>query len=359
MELPSRFWLGHHRGLYYRSFKKSSCCVDQTDDWVRIFVRSKMLLKQLESREKSSIDAHILSLDDGRPHTCANTPTLCTRGQIDNVDWDYDIRSFGSHVGIICTPSNSFDSQLSMWNWETGNLIRRVSQVDSFAFLTENLIVYAPIEEEGTLGRRLIVLDLVLYPLVKLELPSFTKWSEICIHSESPPTRFEYLPNHQQVPFRVSRQDRLFAVGCRMWDNSHMDMVIFVPLSTLLSHVEKARISALVTVLEWKSWGPTATRTLPFDFPDIWVCYIHGLRAAVLNRNTSSLSGVCFDIYDLNPLLDRQREDSQEASNSAGREPRRAISGHLPDISPSSLMLSEDALLVVSGDETEITVYSF
>ncbi|KAF9263448.1 hypothetical protein L218DRAFT_958999 [Marasmius fiardii PR-910] len=323
---------------------------------------SKNLLVVLTKRmigSQSSIDAHFLDLDNGAPHPRAHIPTLCTQDSNENVDWEYDIRPFGSHVGIKCSATDTDESQLSVWNWETGSCVRRISDVDCFAFLTEHLILYPQINKEGWYSH-LVVVDLVdPHPAVEFELPSFYNRAEVYIHSESLPTSV-YPPNHSQVPFTVSRHDALFGVGCRVWDENNSDVVIFVPLSILLPHVEKARTNTITSVVTWNSWGP-GTRLLPFVFSDIWVCYIHGLRAAVLNQDTLSPRGASFDIYDLNPLLERQREDLQRSSDLKHVEkPRCAISGQLLDLSPSSLMMSEDALLVVSGDEADIiTVYSF
>ncbi|KAL0577730.1 hypothetical protein V5O48_004279 [Marasmius crinis-equi] len=327
------------------------------------------------------INVHLLTVDEGQPHPSASTPTFCAfEGAWNSDEGEYDIRIFNRRLGIMFMPDDDDDDpcRIGIWDWETGTLIRRLTGPVTFSFLTETLIVYStrPDEDHPNTFGTLNVADLdreASTPLV-LQLPHFPGLYELFIHSEihSSHTRSA---RQRRVPFSVSEGDRLFVVGCRMWHGMrHIEAAIFIPLSTFLCHVDSARSNTRsITVLAWDSWGPDGSKIVPIEFPDIWVCYVQGLRAAFLNYSDSILKpGARYSIYDLNPLLGRRRGICQEVEKLRTDQdpednlpqtniPCTVLTGQLPgpDTMPSGLMLSEDALLVVSEEETEITVYSF
>lgn len=66
---------------------------------------------------------HILSLETGRPHPKASQPEIPVEVSSIGENWTFDIRILNQHVAIGFSP-DSDDTELVIWNWETGATIK-------------------------------------------------------------------------------------------------------------------------------------------------------------------------------------------------------------------------------------------
>ncbi|KAJ8086563.1 hypothetical protein PM082_005386 [Marasmius tenuissimus] len=328
-----------------------------------------VVLTRHATERRYCIDAHMLTLESGRPHlSTTHMKQRVFERKIDGESPEFDIRIFKNRLGILIVSVNDESAnELVVWDWYEGRVALRTDDLASFAFLNENLVVFTPIVDSNYLGD-VTVVDLDCENsdssiLLHFKLPPFPDLHSVVIHSEThSPTSL----GRREVPFGVSQRDRLLVFECHLYSK---DVAILAPLSTILRHVEDAR-STRGLVLAWEDWGRDGTRLVSATLPDIWVCYVHGLRAVLLDcaGGQPPVSGTRFSLYDLNPLASQRNHHEVErlkpAQDPEGGIPRtnapcRVLSGLVPDTLPSSIMLSEDALLVVSEDEAEITIYSF
>ncbi|KAK7049562.1 hypothetical protein VNI00_005593 [Paramarasmius palmivorus] len=329
------------------------------------------------SRHDTVFEVKPLSVESGKPHPDASNPSLrVTCEDVVSPTWSYDIRTFDRFIGALCTPDEVAYSELMLWNWETGELIKRVEGPMSFAFLSERYIMYTVerMEDNATIPiLALLNLDQGSrsQPFLELQVvKDFIGLLDVSIHTECPPATQQRC----KAPFGTNFQDRLFVVCIRMFnyrDEEAYHFALFLRLSELLRLAEDAE----EILVSWESWGPKRSKLLEIDFSDVWVCFVYGLKAVVMNPrpNPSAIFPKEFRLLDFNdsPIrrggdVDDNVEVSLETVTGATQFrtpvttslPCRIIKGSVPE-SSSAIMLSEDALLTVSDDESEMTLYSF
>ncbi|THV08602.1 hypothetical protein K435DRAFT_833023 [Dendrothele bispora CBS 962.96] len=325
-----------------------------------------------DTGEGTLFKVHLLSLSTGKPHPDALSPVLDFRhDEVDN-EWTYETRIFGQHFAVMF----SMDDKLVIWNWQNGDFLQERNCILSFTFLTESLVLISQIRGTVQHGSslELIIVDINdnKESRCTLELPEPHGLFDLSIHSES------FCRRSDDVPFSTSLDDRLIVIFYTLFDSHPEDeavYVLFVPLSTILSVLEQEN-----DYHTWESWGPKGSRMLQHNcHADVWpwVCYVHGLKAALYDKDTKEVRILDFNQpalkYDLakreRPGLDYLTEESvitgafmESVHTSLGV---RVRTGKLPVDPTTAVMFSEDSLLVVChGDESdseqeEMVVFSF
>ncbi|ESK97611.1 hypothetical protein Moror_17473 [Moniliophthora roreri MCA 2997] len=345
-----------------------------------------MVLHKHVSGNTFSFELQPLSLETGRNHPNASSTPLRKDVEAESyTEWTYDMRIFEQFIGVLCISGESASSLL-VWNWETGDFVKAVEEPMSFSFLNERFIVYSAEkydpDQQGMLPT-LILLDLDPSGRcgeMHLELPVVDDSVEvlhISVHTESPPgSRSSHL---SQAPFRTDFHDRLFVVCIRMQDyrqNVMHNFSLFIMLSAFLPYMEEMEGSSKELVEHpWGDWGPENSKLLHVDFPDAWACFVYGLRAVVMKPRPESAPEFPkqFHLFDFNQASIRpgvnDGSNAQVSTKTVTRDngfrfpvasalPCRIIEGTLPEAA-SAIMLNEDALVTISGDESDMTIYSF
>lgn len=114
-------------------------------------------------------------------------------------------------------------------------------------------------------------------------------------------------PGHH-VPFYTAREDRLFVTTFWVADDTNIrTYLLFVPSSTLLSHIGKLEPTAANIQLPWEAWGPESTRMVPAPagHSAVWVCYVFGMKF-VSPKRWGMVKGV--QIHDFNQLALRRQQ---------------------------------------------------
>lgn len=176
------------------------------------------------------------------------------------------------------------------------------------------------------------------------------------IHSESPPSP---LKGTSSVPFSTCHDDRLFVIRI-----TPINVALFLPLSTLLSHIRCLPSEPRSHAFSWGEWGPMGTRALALRINPVWVCYAHGSRF-ISRAENGQLLILDFNRYSLRRELSDPSRTSPRIQNltepttlNKGLEseftttlPVRITSCDLPEDmknSTSHLMLTEDAIVALS-----------
>lgn len=82
-----------------------------------------------------------------------------------------------------------------------------------------------------------------------------------------------------EVPFHVSRQDRLFVLTLWVVEGAHVTgLLIFIPSSTISSKLRSLSTTDRGRRFQWAEWGPEGThvRLTPPGHSMVWVCYVYG-----------------------------------------------------------------------------------
>lgn len=206
--------------------------------------------------------------------------------------------------------------------------------------------------------------------------PGYTVW-DVIFRSDPGP---EWTPNPKlQVPFHVSRKDRLFIITVTALSRGRFRAyTLFVPTSTLLHTME-----TLSGVVEWEQWGPTGTRLMSPTLPisPTWVCYVYGTKFATFQlRDPGGEDKDKLYVFDINQLAIRKGEldgpgnesDTwtlmvkpniiKHSENGIFSETIRTALPlryrileleSIPDFEPGAAMISEDAAILV-GDVSEV-----
>ncbi|KAK7694782.1 hypothetical protein QCA50_001970 [Cerrena zonata] len=181
----------------------------------------------------------------------------------------------------------------------------------------------------------------------------------------------EWTPNPKlQVPFHISRKERLFiiTVSVQSLGLGHVQTyAVFVPTSTLLRAMDSFAgaiewTNGVLPVLDFRAPAPS--------FSDVWVCYVHGMsfasflrgnrvnhRLFVLDFNQlairkAELEGRSKDTWQLltNPTIIAHNAYSIFAETVETALPLRFRAHEVkwdPDFDPLTVMISEDAIILV------------
>ena len=121
------------------------------------------------------------------------------------------------------------------------------------------------------------------------------------IRSEPTPTWRP--PAASGVPFYSSRKDFIFTISMRtLWGEAHESAVLIVPLSTLLSEVERSHDVPRRNV-PWDAWGPRGARMVCREPSETWVCYTYGMKFI---QGLRWKNGQIARTYDFNPYAARK-----------------------------------------------------
>lgn len=113
--------------------------------------------------------------------------------------------------------------------------------------------------------------------ICELQYPALIAHTEFfLIRSEPTPTWRP--PTGLGVPFYRSRRDFIFTISMRNFlGDIHGSTVLLVPLSILLSEVERSRNVPRRNVA-WSEWGPSGSRMICREPSETWVCYAYGMK---------------------------------------------------------------------------------
>lgn len=144
----------------------------------------------------------------------------------------------------------------------------------------------------------------------------------LSIRSDPAPT---WRPN-TNVPFYTARQERLFVMTLWVAEGANITtLVLFVPTSTILSHLPKPATEDSKRRFSWDEWGPSGTRMCmaPAGHSMVWVCYVSGLSFVAPYRNGNQvleppMGPKMVQLFDFNQLaiqqqLANQKEDDEGA----------------------------------------------
>lgn len=101
------------------------------------------------------------------------------------------------------------------------------------------------------------------------------------------------------VPFSTARDNQLFVARLRVFDLDEGEIKIFgvfFPLSTLLHPIERLPPQSEGRNFSWNEWGPSGTRMIALNLPNVWVCFVHGSKFVYCDPGTSQLR-----LWDFNP----------------------------------------------------------
>lgn len=119
----------------------------------------------------------------------------------------------------------------------------------------------------------------------------------------SDPTPSWRPPISAGVPFYCSRKDFIFTVSLRSFlGELRQSTILLVPLSTLLSEVERSHNVARRNVA-WSEWGPSGTRMICREPSETWVCYTYGMKFI---QGLRWKGGHVARAYDFNPYAARK-----------------------------------------------------
>jgi len=121
------------------------------------------------------------------------------------------------------------------------------------------------------------------------------------IRSEPTPTWKP--PAGSGVPFYGSRRDFIFTISLRtLWNETQESTVLFVPLSTLLSEIDRSHDTP-GQIVPWNAWGPDGTRMVFREPSETWVCYTYGMKFIL---GLPWRNGHVARVYDFDPHAARK-----------------------------------------------------
>lgn len=182
----------------------------------------------------------------------------------------------------------------------------RTPEFQSFAFMTEDLILAGILKSYMEPTLRVLSIAALANPVHSLEdMPYICElqYPELLANTEfflirSEPTPTWRPPTGSGVPFYCSRKDFIFTISMRNFlGELHGSTVLFVPLSTLLSEVERSHDVPRRNVA-WSEWGPSGTRMICRESSETWVCYAYGMKFI---HGLRWKNGHVARVYDFNP----------------------------------------------------------
>ncbi|KIK65308.1 hypothetical protein GYMLUDRAFT_38750 [Collybiopsis luxurians FD-317 M1] len=370
-----------YRGIEHREWKihdidipHGDFTMDPSSDLLVILTRDSV------RNEGTHFKILLRSLETGKQHPKAKHPEISLLVSSDTDMWMFEMRVSDQHIGIMFEPDVE-DTELFIWDWHTGIMEKKFAHVQSYAFLTNNLILLGSLSrDEDVFLAELVVIDLhneqVNDPGFSFHLPDAA--SEYDVHGfdimSGPAATSDTWCSESNAPFTTSLQDRLMVVNYHIRDphGEHRTYAVFVPLSVLLHHIRHRRTNQ--AFLTWNEWGPRGTRMLRVEFSQVWITYIHGMKASVYD--STSMGFRLFDFSKLGLMYDLKKGEKRPSTQYLTEPtviesvfgempirtylPGRIRSGGIPLKSFEAVMVTEDALVAVTdGDEAALHVYSF
>lgn len=274
-----------------------------------------------------------------------------------HADCSFLIQVCGNHLGILFEDQFGDSSSFLVWDCRTGDQVLVSTRplfallaVDifcnqqihalgfkSFAFMTEDLILAAILRSDLEPTLQVLRIAAFVYPIYSVEdIPYVCELrypnvkgavENLLIRSEPTPT---WKPSAGSgVPFYGSRKDFIFTISMRiLWADTQEITVLFVPLSTLLSEVERSHGVPRRDV-PWDVWGPDGTRVIRREPSEVWVCYTYGMRFI---QGLRWNSGHEARVYDFNRYAARKHVKASVDAPTPWKRlaPESKPSGHSP-----------------------------
>ncbi|KAF8558166.1 hypothetical protein OG21DRAFT_1405889 [Imleria badia] len=232
-----------------------------------------------------------------------------------HTEFSFLIQICGDHLAILFYDQFGASSENSflVWNWRTGHqkLFIYTSEFQSFAFMTEDLILAAILRSDSEPSLQVLRIAAYVDPIQILEDIPYVcelRYPKLRGHMEyflirAEPTPTWKPPAGSGVPFYGSRKDFIFTISMRILSgDTHESIVLFVPLSTLLLEVERSRDVPRRHV-PWDAWGPSGTRMVCREPSETWVCYTYGMKFI---QGLRWKNGHVARVYDFNPYAARK-----------------------------------------------------
>lgn len=285
---------------------------------------------------------HIRTLSNGERYPAAQRAVI-SHVQNDN-NWWYAIQVYGRYVAVMLLSEEV--NELVVWNWMTGEkqkVCHRAmclsqptltvpqkaftgfkGKIETYTFLNECLLMIGVVH--GDEPRARLTLDVFDFNAISDLTSDLEDHGSADISTMPKVCSFHYPPlisvvhpddttfairtngissHGSQGPFTTSVDDRLMVITI-----SHYGTIAHcVLLSTILAKIDGIPKDSPNFVFAWEDWGPQDTRILELDFPDIWHCFVHGMKAVV-----ASIDGE-FSIIDFNQRSIRCRSTLEPAED--------------------------------------------
>ncbi|KAJ6599108.1 hypothetical protein DFH09DRAFT_1130142 [Mycena vulgaris] len=331
--------------------------------------QNMLLVVEFSAPKKSAI-VHIFSLQTGRPHPLARTPSLSRPIDVLGPS-SFQIRILGDYIGILVEDDEEA-VELLVWEWKTGNIKKHIRGDDmtSFAFLDNCRLLIAAISADLQPELRVVDIDgdiTVMTGYFSFRLPALSRplqdITDIDMMIQTEPATSWSADDNLDEPFTVSHTDRLFVVSLRRFETfqaTEPTFMLYFLLSTLLDLMGNPPDGKGDRRIRWDNWGRRGTRMLRVSqLPDPWVCFVYGQRCIIQTNRTRC------KILDFNPLSTLDRMIDEKAVDKRRRLFLHPVTTSAPftltsvDVPPSAaVMLAEDAIVSVSLDEDEFTIFS-
>ncbi|KAF5369863.1 hypothetical protein D9758_001091 [Tetrapyrgos nigripes] len=326
-------------------------------------------------RENAQITVHLLSLSTGKPHSKTATPILTCLVDVDHVGSTFDIRIFGQNLGVLFDSVYGTKSELFIWNWQTGTQYPSHSFIFLFAFLTENLVLLNPVPRRPHIYPGSTIID-----LKKPDNPVFLFLPKLRedVDLESVETHCESVnPQNDDVPFTSSTDDRLFVIIYRLFDdNGDMESyALFLPLSTILSAIANSHLHRPYRYRLFEEWAAKRCRLMQLDVPEVWVCYVHGMKAAIYDKTLCKTRifdfnqfALRYDLAQAERPKDWEYLTEESVISSFSPVVHTSLRGRVRSVSlqatTDAVMLAEDSLMAIHDEgeddkEDAVVVFSF
>ncbi|KAF8134940.1 hypothetical protein EV363DRAFT_1429622 [Boletus edulis] len=265
-----------------------------------------------------SCKIHLRTLSGEQHPRAAETQITYTSSSL-HATVSFMIQICGNRVAVLFYDRLFFEldrrstNPFLVWNWRTGQqeLYVHTAGITSYAFMTEDLILATIIRSDSEPALQILRASAHVDPIRSLEetpcicelqLPKVqgeVEW--LLVRSEPTPTWKP--PTGSGVPFYASRKDYIFSVFIRaVVDDMERNIVLFLPLSTLLLEVERSHDVPRRNV-PWDAWGPDGTRIISMQPSETWICYTYGMKFV---QHVPWNNGYAVQVYDFNPYAARK-----------------------------------------------------
>jgi hypothetical protein len=277
---------------------------------------------------------HLCALSTGKSHPSAASPVLHVTG-LSSADWCFNVKIFDHFVGVMFIPADGPAADLIIYDWISGEIILVIflilicyqdvllirenifvkrwqhlfEDMRCFAFLDGDLVMVAMIATET--DARLGVYNLKPAPyqqsfICVFHFPEGAQDSiiiDLSISSDTSP----WLLRRPAVPFSVSFQDKLFTVTYETLAASGettLKALLFLPMSTILGHLNKRWADAADREIPWHEWGPHGTRFvfLDHELSSVWICHTYGMKFVLACKPSPADQSQSICLYDFNKL---------------------------------------------------------
>ncbi|KAA1474680.1 hypothetical protein DENSPDRAFT_873542 [Dentipellis sp. KUC8613] len=334
---------------------------------VKDYDPSQDLLLVVENASGASPDSdctriHIRSLKTGDSHCASALETLVIKHPSRHPEQvTYDVQIAHDFVGVLVHDRGLHlwhGKPFTVWNWKSGEKLLeiRAHDIDSFAFLSDKHVVLLTLAIDGNdLGRGSRTAVLYVHSFAKdVGQPALTTLSSYecafllptaivplangILHSD--PDTCPHLTDRGEV-----LSDSLIVAGLFLVETNGPILVVYIPASNLLKHLQTISDNAQGQIVEWEEWGPRSTfvdfQWSPGDSPfpaEPDISFIKGMRCLDLTRSPWASGGLSILDFD-------QRRVKREATRvlDEGEHPADGIVLQPPEV-PAALGWNSEAI---------------